>query len=280
MTESKRPRLLVTGATGGMGKATALAAIGQGWDLLLADLDADKLAALAAECAAAGAKADVCVLDVTNADTVTALASAAAAGGIGGIVHTVGLSPTMCAGPRILEVDLVGFLNTLEALRPALQSGGCAVCIASMSAYMVPPNGEIESLLQDWQAPDLLQRAAELPGDPLADAAAAYPYAKKALIRYVEANAITWGKEGKRLASISPGLIDTAMGKQEETSNKEGFAWMETLIAQQRHGEPEEIAGAALFLVSPQASYVSGTDLLVDGGFVGSFRESQRNPAA
>ena len=279
MTDSKRPRLLVTGATGGMGRATSLAAIAKGYDLLLADLDGDKLAALAAECSAAGANADWCVLDVTDAASVSALASAAAEGGIDGIVHTVGLSPTMAAGKRIVEVDLIGFIATLEALRPSLNAGGCAVCISSMSAHMVPPNAEIEALLADSQAPDLLEKLAALPGAPLDNASAAYPYSKKALINYVEARAGEWGREGKRLATISPGLIDTGMGKQEEAAGKDMYTWMETLIAMGRHGEPEEIASAALFLVSPAASYVSGIDLKVDGGFVGSFREMQRNQA-
>lgn len=276
MTRSSRPRLLITGATGGMGRATTLAAVDRGWDLLLADLDTDKLGALADECNAAGAEARWCVLDVTRRDTIDALASEAAKSGVDGIVHTVGLSPTMAAGPRIVEVDLVGFIASLEALRPSLSSGGCAVCISSMSAHMVPPNAEIEALLQDPQAPDLMDELAQLPGAPMESAAAAYPYSKKALINYVEANAGAWGKEGKRLVTISPGLIDTGMGKQEEAASQEQFAWMETLIALGRHGEPEEIAGAALFLVSADASYISGIDLKVDGGFTGSFRHLQR----
>ncbi len=280
MTDSPRPRLLVTGATGGMGRATCLAAIDRGWDLLLADLDADKLVALADECNTAGADAKWCVLDVTDSESIDALVSAAGESGIDGLVHTVGLSPTMAAGPRIVEVDLIGFIAALEALRPTLSSGSCAVCISSMSAHMVPPNPEIEALLADSQNPGLPERLAQLPGAPLNDPSAAYPYSKRALITYVEAKAGEWGKEGKRLVSLSPGLIDTGMGKQEEAAGKDTYAWMETLISLGRHGEPEEIAGAALFLVSKDASYVSGLDLKVDGGFIGSFRELQRQSQA
>ncbi len=276
---SARPRLLITGATGGMGTATALAAIDQGWDLLLADLDAGKLGTLADQCESKGASAHWCVLDVTDAGTIDALAQAAADTGIDGIVHTVGLSPTMAGGRRIVEVDLIGFIQALEALRPSLSAGSCAVCISSMSAHMVPPAAEIEAILAEPLAPDLLDKLAGLPGAPLDNAAAAYPYSKKALIHYVEREALRWGREGKRLVTISPGLIDTGMGKQEEAAGKENFAWMETMIALQRHGEPEEIAGAALFLVSAAASYVSGIDLKVDGGFTGGFRQMQRASA-
>ena len=276
MTNSTRPRLLVTGATGGMGRATSLSAIGKGWDLLLADLDAGKLRALADECQAAGAGASWCVLDVTNRESIDTLAAAASDSGIDGIVHTVGLSPTMADGKRIIEVDLIGFIASLEALRPAMRHGSCAVCISSMSAHMVPPNAEIDALLAAPLAADLMDKVAQLPGAPLDSAAAAYPYSKKALINYVESHSGEWGKEGKRLVTISPGLIDTGMGKQEEAASKEQFAWMETMISLGRHGEADEIASAALFLVSQDASYVSGIDLKVDGGFTGSFRQMQR----
>ncbi len=277
MPASSRPRLLVTGATGGMGKATCVAAIAQGYDLLLADLDNEKLEALAQQCRDEGAAADWVTVDVTNEDHVAALVAKAQDGGLDGIVHTVGLSPTMASGERIIDVDLVGYLTALEALRPTLRAGACAVCISSMSAHMVPPNPQIEAALANPLAPDLLQRVAELPGTPLSDPNAAYPYAKKALIQYVEGHAMAWGREGKRLVTISPGLIDTPMGKQEEANDGgANYARMEPLISLQRHGQPEEIAGAAMFLLSPQASYVTGCDILVDGGFVGSLRQMQR----
>ena len=102
----------------------------------------------------------------------------------------------------------------------------------------------------------------------------AYAYSKRALRRYVEARARDWGGEGKRIASISPGLIDTEMGRLENDA-MENFDAMRNLVALNRLGQPEEIAHAALFLVSPRASYISGCDLLVDGGFVATLNHQR-----
>lgn len=269
--------LLITGATGGMGRACALLAAGRGYDLMLSDLDEGKLQALAAECARSGISARHRVMDVTDAGAVRAFAADLAKGSpVDAVIHTLGLSPHMAAWDKIVEVDLVGTVDLLEQLRAAIKPGGSAVCIASMSGHMVPANAEIDALLSEPLAEGLLQRLAALPDSPMAHSGIAYAYAKRALLAYVRNEALAWGAEGKRLVSISPGLIDTDMGRLEAESDKEAYEWMRPLVALKRDGLPGEIASAALFLASEEASYISGCDLLVDGGFVGSFMASQQ----
>ncbi|MDH4040766.1 MAG: SDR family oxidoreductase [Gammaproteobacteria bacterium] len=268
-------RLLVTGATGGMGRACTLAAVEQGYQVVLADLSAPKLEQLAADCVQQGGSAQCHTLDVTQPDTVAALAAAlGAGGGIDGIIHTVGISPQMGGWERIIEVDLVGTTAFLEAVRPHLKPGCCAVAITSMSAYMCPPNPELEGVLSRPLAPDFAARLKPLQAQ-LEHPGLAYSYAKRALKQYVAEQAMAWGKEGKRFVSLSPGLIDTEMGRLENNA-MENFDAMRSLVALGRLGEPEDIASTALFLVSPLAAYISGCDILVDGGFVGSFSAMQR----
>ena len=152
-------RLLVTGATGGMGRAASLLAAGEGYELLLADLSLPKLEQLAAECAAHGRSATCMVLDVTQADSIATLVDTLAArGGIDGILHTVGLSPQMADARTIIDVDLVGTVALLERARPHLNTGACAVCIASMSAYMVPADAAIDVVLANPLAGDFFER--------------------------------------------------------------------------------------------------------------------------
>ena len=140
---------------------------------------------------------------------------------------------------------------------------------------MVPASPEIEGILAKPLAPDLLARIQALPGAPLAHTGAAYCFAKKGLITYVMNRASEWGQEGKRLMSISPGLIDTGMNRMEADADKAGHVERVGMIALQREGRPEEIASAALFLLSDDASYISGCDLLVDGGCIAGFAKSQ-----
>jgi NAD(P)-dependent dehydrogenase (short-subunit alcohol dehydrogenase family) len=274
-------QLLITGATGGMGRACALLAASEGYDLVLADLAPNKLEELAAECARHGVTARSQFLDVTQADAIEQLLTVlAAGGGVDAIIHTVGLSPQMAASKRIIDVDLIGTIELLEKARPYLNAGGCAVCVASMSAYMVPPNEEIElaladSLTHDHSGLDTLTSSGGLLEHP----GMAYAYAKRALKQYVVDHAASWGKEGKRFVSLSPGLIDTAMGRLENNA-MDNFEAMRSRIALSRLGEPEDIANTALFLMSAKAAYITGCDILVDGGFVASLSAQQRRPPA
>ncbi len=280
MSEKKNSQtLLVTGATGGMGRACAVLAAERGYNLVLTDLDHAKLNGLAQDCERLGATARSFPMDVCDSAAVTRFAAELESGpGLDAVIHTVGLSPQMAAWDSIIEVDLVGTVQLLEKLRPAIRAGGSAVCISSMSAYMVPPNPDLEALLDQPLATGLIARLAALPGEPVSNSGMAYAYAKKALIGYVAANAMSWGAEGKRLVSISPGLIETDMGRLEADANRDAHAGMRKLIALQRDGQAQEIASAALFLASAEASYITGCDLRVDGGCIASFQQLQRQP--
>jgi len=266
MTEPAQT-ILVSGASGGMGRACALLAAQRGHNLLLSDLDGDRLQALARECRQFGVEAGYAAVDICDAAAVAAFAPGHT---VDACILTAGLSPEMAPWDRIVEVDLIATVRFLEVIRPALAAGGCAVAIASMSAHLVPPNPAVDALLSAPAEPDLLRLAGELEGAPLADSGVAYAYAKRALVQYVRRAARGWGEEGKRLVSLSPGLIDTDMGRLEAESKVDQYAAMRAMVALQRDGAPEEIASAALFLVSNEASYITGTDLLVDGGFVGA----------
>lgn len=276
--QQKSGQLLITGATGGMGRACALLAAREGYDLVLADLSQNKLEELAAECVEKGVAASCQLLDVTQSGSIDALVTdLRTSGGVDAIIHTVGLSPQMAASERIIAVDLVGTIELLEMARPTLKAGGCAVVIASMSAYMVPPNEVIDQTFADPLADDFSHRMNALTGAGglLENSGMAYAYAKRALKQYVADRAAFWGQEGKRFVSLSPGLIDTAMGRLENDA-MENFAAMRGLIALDRLGEPEDIANTALFLVSAKAAYITGCDILVDGGFVAALNEQQR----
>ncbi len=276
-----KPKLLVTGAAGGMGRAAAILAAMEGTSLILADLDSERLNALAAECIDLGAPAaQPCVLDVTDGEAVAALLDTLPSEpSLGGIIHTVGLSPQMADWRRIVDVDLVGSVSLLEQLRPHLCPGAAAVAIASMSAYLCPPDEVVDTLLDDPLHTEfdaqLTQAVVQQP--LLKDSGMAYAWSKAALTRWVTRAASTWGKEGKRLVSVSPGLIDTDMGRLENNSmGEEQLSAMKQRIALERLGTADDIAQTALFLASAKAAYITGCDILVDGGFVASVQATTR----
>lgn len=278
IVEGGSSELLITGATGGMGRACALQASAEGMPLILADLSDTRLASLASECKEAGGEARWLTLDVTNsADTRTLLDMLPQEGGLSGIIHTVGLSPQMADWQRIIDVDLVSSVALLEQLRPQLRPGAAAVCIASMSAYMAPPDEAVDALMTEPLADDFEEKLDMAAGKQplLKDSGMAYAWAKRGLKAWVARQAAVWGSEGKRLVSISPGLIDTDMGRLENKAlGEEKFAQMRERVALGRLGSAEDIAHAALFLASSQAAYITGCDLLVDGGVVAGLRQA------
>ncbi len=271
--------IVITGAAGGMGRACVTAFQDSG-PLLLLDVEEKSVREVAAAANAAGAVATPLVVDVSKQTDVDAAAEhVAAGGGLRTLIHTAGISPTMADGRAVLEVDLVGTARLTRAFLPLVGPGSVAVCVASIGGQMGPAPEAVDAALNDPLAPDFLAQLEAALGMEL-NGSVAYALAKRGVISLCEREAPAWGAQGGRIVSISPGLIDTPMGRLEAAEN-EGMAFMIGLTPVSRASEQgsdtmpgrvEDIAAAAVFLASPAASFVSGCDLRVDGGLVGAIR--------
>lgn len=265
--------VVVTGI-GGMGLACARR-LGSGRRLVLADHDAARLAAVATTLSSEGFDVLAQPVDVGDRDAVTLLAKVAAeAGDLRTLVHTAGLSPTMADARRIYTVDLLGTALVLDTFLPLAKPGTVAIVIASMAGSMAALDTELESKLALAPTADLLGLVAHLGAD---DPLRAYAVAKRGNQLRVEGAAPAWGARGARVASISPGIISTPMGRQERQSQP----LMEHLLKispVQRLGTAEDIAAAVEWLGSPAAGFVSGIDLRVDGGVIAALRQTSPSP--
>ena len=234
---------LITGAASGIGRASALAFASAGASVALLDIDAEGLADTAATASAAGVRAEVLVADVRDLRAVT--------GAVGRVVEAFGrldaaLNNAGVPGPylpldeyseedfmRILQVDLAGVWRCMRAeiRQMRAQGHGAIVNTSSMlGSAAMPDNG-------------------------------AYIAAKHGVHGLTRAAALELGGTGIRVNAIAPGVTRTGMTSAVSDD-------LLRTVPLGRIAEPEEIAAAAVWLCSPEASYITGSVLVADGGWL------------
>lgn len=268
---SKLPVVVITG-TGGMGLAIAQH-IGKNKHLVLADYSDAALSHAKDTLQAVTDHVEVHKIDVSSFSSCQQLAqSASQAGPLSAIVHTAGVSPATSTSKKIFEVDLLGTANIVEAFYPLVSEGTSFVCIASLAGTSAQCSKELEEHFATAPLDKLLSH----PEFDLekTHTGIAYSISKRGNQLRAQAVSHAWGRKGARINSISPGVISTAMGDA-ELANEEYGAMIQAMVdnsALRRVGKPEDVASVVEFLCSPAASYITGTDILVDGGCAASGR--------
>ncbi len=243
---------LITGASSGIGRATAEAFAAKGARVALAARRQDELATLVAEIRARGGEATLVRTDVSSAKDAEKMVAHTLAtfGRLDYAVNNAGIEGQFAGiadlpeeeWDRVLDVNLKGaFLCMKYEARAMLEGGqgGAIVNVGSINSFLGFPTGS------------------------------AYCASKHGMIGLTTSVSAELAPRGIRVNLVCPGIIDTPMHRR--ARGLLGDALYDTVLAQSVHarraGRPEEIAGAIVFLCSEEASYITGTTLTPDGGF-------------
>lgn len=271
------PLAVIIGA-GGMGMAVARR-LGQSHRVMLADRDAAALEKHKAALLSDGYDVISCICDVTDsADVAVLAATAAEAGPVATLANVVGLSPSMGDFRTVLSVNIIGATRIAEAFQPIMARGGCAIFISSMAGHMKPLAPDVEAILDSPLEDGVLDRLVAVVTDEQTSSTA-YLISKASLNRMCKRRARWWGERGLRIVSLSPGLIATPMGALEFEKQPMKYQLLAATPIQ-REGTMLEIANVVEFLASDKASFISGTDILVDGGLTGTLQHGPKPHAA
>jgi cyclopentanol dehydrogenase len=237
---------IVTGGSGGIGAATAKLIASEGSAVVVADLTESTGAAVAADIVAAGGRAVFQPLDVTDESSWAGIveSTVAAYGRLDVLVNNAGITDmrglaetTAESWNRMVAIDQYGVMLGMKHTAPAIKAagGGSIVNLSSIAGLIATPGSSI-----------------------------AYSGAKGAVRLMTKFAAVELAKDGIRVNSVHPGRVDTEMVAN-QTPEKMEYMLVRTPLG--RNAAPSEIAYGILFLASSESSYITGTELVIDGGF-------------
>lgn len=268
---TKKEVVVLTGA-GQLGMAI-VRRMSQGKKVIVADWKIDNANAIAKTLTEAGFDVTPLKVDISSKDSVDYLiAEAQKAGEISMFINAAGVSPSQAAVEQILHVDLYGTAVLLEEFGKVIKEGGTGVTISSQSGHRMPAlTPEEDRLLATTPTEELLQLEILKP-ENIKDTLHAYQMAKRCNVKRVMAEAVKWGERGARVNSISPGIIITPLALDEINGPRGDF--YKNMFAKSPAGRPgiaDEVANVAELLLSDKGAFITGSDILIDGGATASY---------
>lgn len=246
--------------------------IAAGRKILLGDISEKNLEKVSSDFKYGGYDVETCIVNAMEKDSVEAFAQKAASlGKVMYFIDTAGASPNQASPEYILSLDMAGIGYAVDAFGKVMAEGGAGLIISSQTGYMYPIPNETE--LEILKTPT--EKLMDVPfiKETATSSGLAYMIAKRVNhLQAQKAAATTWKERRARINTISPGVIVMPLAYDEFAAAGEGYQQMIDASAAMRTGTSEEIAEAGAFLLGEHAKFITGTDLLIDGGVIAAIR--------
>lgn len=268
--ENKQMVCVITGGGSGMGLETARI-MGKTHYVIICGRTAEKLKNAVDELQSEGILCEAFSCDVADRASVRRLAQRAKElGRVQAVIHAAGMSPHMGNAAKIMDTNAMGTIYVNTEFSKVMEKGGCILDVSSMSAYLTPsivmPRGLYRYALKDAEEfrKKINKRLKIFPES--VRAGVAYGVSKDFVIWYSKQSALLYGDKGIRVVCVTPGNFSTPMGKlEEEEADK-----FTRHAAIKRFGKPEEIAFLFAAVVDERNGYLTGADIICDGGVIAS----------
>lgn len=252
---------VVLGGAGGMGIEICKSFSGDEY-IFVVDIDEEKLKRaedILSDSGVENAKYIRC--DISSKEQVQKLANQVQrTGNLGNVVNAAAYAPVQAEARRILDVNAVGVVNIIDVFYPLISLESALTTIGSIAGYMLELSDEIKEVFDSPYDDEFLEKMLEIADE---EASMAYPLSKLFCIYYTKRNVSRWAKKGARINTVSAGCFTTPMG----LADMEGGRFVIESTPMNRWGHPKEIASVVKFISSKEASYITGADILVDGGY-------------
>lgn len=265
-----KEKVAVLLGAGSIGQAI-IRRVGAGKHIVLADYNTQNILAAAKTLEDAGFTCSKMQTDLGSKESIIELVQfAQSKGEVTNVVNAAGVSPSQASVQLILQVDLYGTSVLLEELGKVISEGGSGIVISSQSGHRL---GNLPQEQSDLLATTPVDELLQLPFlTEITDTLKAYQYSKRCNVLRVMYEATRWGKRGATINSISPGIIITPLANDELRGPRgEGYRKMLQASPAGRAGTPDEVGDLAEFLMSSRGRFISGADILIDGGTTASY---------
>ena len=266
---------VITGGGSGMGLAT-IRKLDKGHIIVISGRTMSKLEQAVESLKADGYEIIARECDVSKRNEVKDLAAyCASLGKIDAVIHAAGVSPHMGDAKTIISINALGTHYVDQEFKEVMDDG-VILNVSSMSAYMLPKSMlPIKHYMlvfkNETRFLKKLTKKARMFGKKM-ETSIGYPISKNFVCWYTKRVANEMYQKGIRVISVSPGNFETPMGKLESA---QGSAFLKN-AAIHRFGDPEEIASLFAMLIDPKLGYLTGTDIVMDGGTVGNLEVYSR----